>query len=146
MGSFKLGKMTLSSLFKQPETILYPTVAKKAPAGLKGHIENDIGVCILCGICEKTCPAGALRVDKKENYWAIDRFRCVQCAACTRACPKACLAMRPSYMKPSASMSEDVFFKPAPSEDELAAKEARKAAKLEAAMKAKAARQEMQEG
>ena len=36
MGGFKLGKMTLGSLFKKPETVLYPVEKKEAPAGLKG--------------------------------------------------------------------------------------------------------------
>ena len=49
MGSFKLGGMTFGSLFKKPETVLYPFEQKPAPAGLKGHIENDASACILCG-------------------------------------------------------------------------------------------------
>ena len=55
MGSFKLGGMTFGSLFKKPETVLYPFEQKPAPAGLKGHIENDASACILCGICPKHC-------------------------------------------------------------------------------------------
>ena len=124
MGSFKLGTMTLKSIFSKPETVLYPVVEKTAPDGLKGHIENDMAVCILCGICQRTCPAGALRVDKQEKSWAIDRFSCVQCGACTRACPKSCLTMAPTYQKPQAAKAEDVFFKPEESEEDKAAKEA----------------------
>ena len=142
MGSFKLGGMTLRSLFTKPETIMYPVVEKPAAQGLKGHISNNMGVCILCGICVKTCPAGALEVDKGEGTWTIDRFRCVQCGACTRACPKDCLTMEPTYKKPSAHMEAEVFTKPEPTAEELAEKEAAKAAKLEAALKAKAERQE----
>ena len=78
MGSFKLGGMTFGSLFKKPETVLYPFEQKPAPAGLKGHIENDASACILCGICAKSCPADAIAVEKKERTWAIDPFRCVQ--------------------------------------------------------------------
>ena len=33
MGSFKLGGMTFGSLFKKPETVLYPFEQKPAPAG-----------------------------------------------------------------------------------------------------------------
>ena len=141
MGSFKLGTMTIKSIFSKPETVLYPVMEKTAPDGLKGHIANDMKVCILCGICEKTCPAGALRVDKAENLWAIDSFACVQCGACTRACPKECLTMEPTYKKPAASKGEDVFYKPEETEEEKAAKEAEKAAKLEAAKKAKEAKE-----
>ena len=141
----KLGKMTLRSLFGTPETILYPVVTKPAPAGLKGQIANDMEVCILCGICEKTCPSGALKVVKGDKSWSIDRFRCVQCGACTRACPKTCLTMEPNYQKPSASMHIDTFVKPAEDEAALAEKEARKKAKLEAAMKEREEKQPVSE-
>ncbi len=97
MGSFKLGGMTFGSLFKKPETVLYPVESKPAPAGLKGHIVNDVSLCILCGICQKTCPCHAITVEKKARTWAIDPFRCVQCGSCARACPKACLTMEPTY-------------------------------------------------
>lgn len=97
MGSFKLGGMTFGSLFKKPETVLYPLETKTPPAGLKGHIVNDVDRCILCGICQKTCPCHAITVEKKARTWAIDPFRCVQCGSCARACPKACLAMDPAY-------------------------------------------------
>lgn len=95
MGSFRLGGMTLGSLFKKPETLLYPLESKEPPKGLKGHIVNDVELCILCGICQRVCPAGALTVDKGARTWAIDPFRCVQCASCVAACPKHCLAMDP---------------------------------------------------
>lgn len=97
MGSFKLGGMTFGSLFKKPETVLYPFETKPAPAGLKGHVENEVSQCILCGICQKSCPADAIVVEKKERIWSIDPFRCVQCGTCVRLCPKKCLTMEPSY-------------------------------------------------
>lgn len=112
MGSFKLGKMTLKSLVTKPETICYPVVQKPAPKGLKGHIANDMDACILCGMCSRVCPAGAIEVDKKGGTWAIDPFRCVQCGACTRNCPKDCLTMEPTYWKPTTVKEPEVFRKP----------------------------------
>ncbi|MEG1512722.1 MAG: 4Fe-4S binding protein [Raoultibacter sp.] len=146
MGSFKLGKMTLRSLFKTPETIQYPSQTRFVPEGLKGHIEVDIEHCILCGICEKRCPTGAIVVDKPGEAWKIDRFRCVQCGSCARECPKDCLAMLPTYATPATQKSIDVVKKPALSEEEKmakAVKEAEKAAKLKAALEAKAAREQV---
>lgn len=96
MGGFKLGKMTLGSLFKKPETVLYPLESKPAPKGLKGCVQNDVSGCILCGICAKRCPCGAIAVDKKARTWTIDRFRCVQCGTCVAECPKGCLEMDPA--------------------------------------------------
>lgn len=109
MGSFKLGGMTFGSLFKKPETCLYPAEKKEAPAGLRGHIVIDESKCILCGICQKRCPCGAIAVDKASRTWSIDRFRCVQCGTCVRECPKHCLAMDPAYPSPSAKKHVDVF-------------------------------------
>ena len=101
MGSFKLGGMTLKSLFSKPETIMYPVQERYKPEGLKGHIEIDVETCILCGICQKTCPTGAIEVDKAGEAWRIDRFRCVQCGACWRACPKESLTMADTYTPPA---------------------------------------------
>ena len=97
MGGFKLGKMTLGSLFKQPETVLYPLEQKAAPAGRKGTITLLPETCILCGICEKRCPCNAITVQKKERTWAINHFQCVQCGYCVSECPKKSLAMDPEF-------------------------------------------------
>ena len=97
MSGFKFGKMTFGSLFKKPETVLYPVVKPEPPAGLKGHVEVDESTCILCSLCVKRCPCGAIEVDKKARTWAIDHFRCVQCGSCTYECPKGSLTMLPTY-------------------------------------------------
>ena len=65
MSGFKLGKMTFGSLFKKPETVLYPVVKPEPPVGLKGHVVVDESTCILCSLCVKRCPCGAIEVDKK---------------------------------------------------------------------------------
>ena len=109
MGSFKLGKMTFGSLFKKPETLLYPVQTKTPPAGLKGHVVNDVDRCILCGICMKRCPCDAITVDKPARTWSINRFRCVQCGSCVRECPKGCLTMEPTYTPPAAEKYADTF-------------------------------------
>lgn len=97
MGAFKLGNMTFGSLFKKPETVLYPVEKKAQPAGLKGHIEIVAGECILCSMCERSCPTSCITVDKKESYWSINQFACIQCGYCTTVCPKKCLNMLPDY-------------------------------------------------
>lgn len=140
----KLSSMTLGSLFKKPETIQYPSQTRFVPQGLKGHISVDIEVCILCGICEKGCPAHAIKVEKASESWEINRFSCVQCGHCVRVCPKHCLHMETSYATPATAISSEVFTKPALSEDEKAAKEAKeaeKAAKIKAALEAKKQRE-----
>ena len=97
MGSFKLGGMTFGSLFKKPETLLYPFEKKEPYPGQKGHIVNDVENCILCGMCQKVCPCNCIVVNKAERRWEINPFLCIQCSSCVRACPKDCLTMEGSY-------------------------------------------------
>ena len=107
MGVFKLGKMTFGSMFKKPETVLYPLQTKPQPAGLKGHIEIDAQACILCGMCDRSCATNCITVDKSEHYWEIDRFQCVQCGYCITVCPKKCLSMDPNYAPASTVHKSD---------------------------------------
>ncbi len=108
MGAFKLGKMTFGSLFKKPETTLYPVQKKTPPAGLKGHIEVNPETCILCSICAKRCPCGAIEVSKPNRTWACDHYRCVQCGSCVLECPKKALVMEPTYAPVARQKSVDV--------------------------------------
>lgn len=97
MGFFKLGSMTMGSLFKEPSTLRYPFETKEPPAGLKGRIVNDKERCILCGSCMRACTTGAIEVDRKGRTWSINPYRCVQCGYCITVCPTKCLSMDPHY-------------------------------------------------
>jgi len=112
MGAFKLGRMTMRSLFGKPACAMYPVKTREPYPRTKGHIEVDIETCILCGICEKKCPAGAITVSKPERTWTINPFSCVQCDSCWQVCPKKCLTMESTYTAPSAAMSARIVSKP----------------------------------
>ena len=101
MGVLHLGGMTLGSVFKKPETTCYPFETKPAPEGLKGHVVNDPETCILCGICAKRCPAGAIAVDRAKRTWTCDGFQCIQCFVCVLECPKDSLSMDTAYTAPA---------------------------------------------
>lgn len=144
MGSFKLGKMTLRSLFGKPETVRYPFEEPQHHEEMKGLVQCNTKDCILCGICQKRCPTNAITVNKADETWSIDRFACIQCRTCIRECPKDCLRMEPVIVKPSTQKGVETFRKPELSEEEkqqLAKKEAEKAARIKAAKEAKAARE-----
>lgn len=116
MKFFGLGKMTLGSLFKKPETLRYPFEKREPPRGLKGHIVNDPATCILCGTCVRVCSTGCLAVDRTARTWTIDRFQCVQCGACARACPPQSLRMEPTYIAPSRMRSAFTLDIPEPNQ------------------------------
>jgi len=42
--------------------------------------------CIGCGICEKTCTAGAVKVT--DNCAVIDEDACLSCGMCSVKCPR----------------------------------------------------------
>lgn len=60
--------------------------------------ENDLGIkgavvpnwkssfCIFCGKCVAKCPVHAIKIDRKNKTWEIDREVCVNCGRCIRAC------------------------------------------------------------
>jgi len=121
MGGFKLGKMTLGSVFKKPETVQYPFESKPAPAGRKGHIVVNIDDCVFCGLCAKACPAMAIEVDKAQRTWSIDYFQCVQCFSCTSACHKGCLSMDVAF--PQAAASKGVHVVQAPVAEDSASEQ-----------------------
>lgn len=50
------------------------------------HNPETIHLCVSCGACVASCPAGALRMDEDGRVqW--DEKRCVQCDTCLRVCP-----------------------------------------------------------
>lgn len=143
MGGFKLGKMTLRSLVTKPVTVRYPFEEPQHPATMKGKVECDLRDCILCSICQKRCPTGAITVDKKAETWTIDCFACVQCGSCIRECPKHCLSMDPVVVRPTSEKGSETYHRPELTEEEqaeLKRKEEEKAARIKAAKEAKAAR------
>ncbi len=102
-------KQAVANLFKPPVTSQYPLKPKEFLPGVRGRVVNDVSQCILCGMCERSCPAGALKVDRKTGQWKIDPFACVQCGACVEACPKKCLHMDPHYAAPGTAKSEIIL-------------------------------------
>ncbi len=56
--------VVLKNLFSNPVTINYPAEPMEYPKRSRGHIEIDIDDCILCGLCSRSCPSGALTVDR----------------------------------------------------------------------------------
>jgi NADH-quinone oxidoreductase subunit F len=43
--------------------------------------------CVGCGLCEKSCPTGAVS-KVGDKLYAIDESKCIQCNACFAACPE----------------------------------------------------------
>ena len=103
--------MALKNLFSKPATTLYPAVPREYPERTRGHVNIDIDDCIMCGMCMRNCPPGAIKVDRAAGTWTIQRFDCIQCGYCAESCPKKCLHMVPGYTEPQSDKQEQVFIK-----------------------------------
>ena len=112
MAVMKMGGRLLRNLFSKPATERYPAAPREYPGRSRGHLEFDPGNCILCNICGRSCPTGAINADKERRVLEIDRMSCVQCAYCADKCPKKCLAMVPGYTAPSPARKVDSFAVP----------------------------------
>ncbi len=100
---------TLSNLFKKPATLDYPAKPRPLAARTRGHVAIDLPACIYCGICQKKCPTGAIKVAKADVTWSIARMSCIQCGACVECCPKKCLALENAATPPASTPTLDVF-------------------------------------
>lgn len=88
MGVFKLGKMTMRSLFKKAPTRRYPYEKREPYPRTRGQIDMiDIHKCIFCGACQRKCPADCIVVEREESRWTYSPYKCIACDSCVRACP-----------------------------------------------------------
>ncbi len=107
MSILSMSKTLFKNLFHGPYTTLYPIKPKENFERTRGKIEIEIEDCIFCGMCQRRCPTGAIKVDKAQATWSIERFQCIQCNYCGEVCPKKCLKMDNNYTSPSYSKIRD---------------------------------------
>ncbi|SDU45158.1 ATP-binding protein [Desulfobacula phenolica] len=54
----------------------------------------DTNACNGCGICEKKCQVGAVKLSEKTRQAGIDLNRCVGCGICVAACPQNAVTLK----------------------------------------------------
>lgn len=136
MSFAQFSKTAIYNLFHKPVTEKYPFVLKEYYERTRGHIENDMTKCVLCGLCMMRCPSHAITVTKNTYTWQINPFSCVQCNYCVEGCPKQCLSMKNTYTQPDTKKTPVVLRY---SEERIAEEEAKRKAMIEKAMAAKKA-------
>ena len=109
---FAYARTAMKNLFHKPATTSYPFEPAQFPERMRGHIEIDAAECISCGLCMRSCPTGAIAVDRTAGTWTINRFDCVQCGSCANLCPKKCLSIVPGYTKPDRHKGEETISLP----------------------------------
>lgn len=109
MAVMKFAPRLIKNLLSKPATRNYPEEPRAYTDRTRGHIEFDVSCCILCNICGKKCPTGAIHVNKAARTIEIERMSCIQCGFCEDSCPKHCIVMRPDYTAPDTSKTTDVY-------------------------------------
>ena len=93
----KPGRMVgevLRTATQRPATQLYPAVPVKLPASFRGKIRFIAERCVGCKLCQKDCPADALRIEEvgKKRFRAVFLLdHCIYCAQCVDSCNKDAL-------------------------------------------------------
>jgi len=57
-----------------------------------GRKSVDTELCDGCGVCEKRCPTGSVRMD--GDYPVFDESACIACGTCYNVCPKDAVKIR----------------------------------------------------
>jgi ech hydrogenase subunit F len=98
----KMCRTVISSLFKKTACEMYPVKPARFYKNSRGSVQLDAPKCILCTLCEKRCPAGAIKVDRNGATWEIDRTKCIICNECVDCCRRpVALSMDNQYTTPS---------------------------------------------
>ena len=93
----KPGRMVgavLRAATHRPATQLYPAEPVKLPASFRGKIRFIAERCVGCKLCQKDCPADALRIEEvgKKRFRAVFLLdHCIYCAQCVDSCNKDAL-------------------------------------------------------
>lgn len=80
---------------KTVDTVVQPVKEAGQTAPTAGGVPcADTSACVFCTLCAKSCPAGALTVDRADKKWELNREICVRCGLCASKCPKKCIEMK----------------------------------------------------
>ena len=60
-------------------------------------LKIDQPICNLCGLCQKSCPFGAISAGEKKV--TVDE-RCTLCGACVNVCPQSALSIERRQASP----------------------------------------------
>ncbi len=118
--------VTIKAFFRPVITVQYPRQLVEITPAFRGHTklvgdeENPEKTrCIVCGMCEKSCPSGAIRSvvgEKKEGEkkktltaYLLDFSACSQCGICVEVCPTDALAFSADF-NPAGFRREDFVY------------------------------------
>ncbi|MCS7374762.1 MAG: NADH-quinone oxidoreductase subunit I [archaeon GB-1867-097] len=104
----------LNHFLKKPITVKYPFERIEPAERYRGRHIFYIDRCVGCGLCERDCPAGAIKMvesdktlNRRRPIFLLDR--CIFCKQCERICPRAAIHLTQFYELASYSKDELVY-------------------------------------
>jgi len=97
-GCIKVDRATKTWTWDDEECVRCEKCVQKCPKKCLEFKAGESGVqwsdaCVYCTLCEKKCPVGAIKVDRANKTWEIDKDACIKCGTCVSVCPKKALTL-----------------------------------------------------
>jgi len=84
-----------------PYTSKYPFTPYQHFPGTRADVTFDGSKCILCGLCQRSCPADCIFIHKEQERVEYLNTQCIRCGYCVRVCPTNAISQNEVYTKPS---------------------------------------------
>lgn len=116
--------ITIKNFFQPVVTLQYPHESLKMSERFRGHIElvkdEETGEpkCIVCMMCQKTCPSGCITVEGKKEEgskkkvlasYILDFTKCSLCGQCVENCKPDAITFSKDYNLASVRKEDFVF-------------------------------------
>ena len=109
MPYFQMSWLALKWALSAPPTTRYPFAPRQAIAGSRGQLVFAMDHCVYCTACAKKCPTGALKVERAQKQFVLDRLRCISCGCCVEICPKDSLSLSTDHGFPTTTKDIETY-------------------------------------
>ncbi len=97
----KILENILKNATSKPYTSNYPFTPFEHFPGTRADVTFDGKKCILCQLCQRSCPAECILIHKEETTIEYLNTQCIRCGYCVRVCPTNAISQNEVYTKPS---------------------------------------------
>ncbi len=97
----KILENIVKNAMSKPYTSNYPFTPYEHFPGTRADVVWDGTKCILCGLCQRSCPAECIVIHKEETTVEYMNTQCIRCGYCVRVCPTNTISQNEVYTKPS---------------------------------------------